>query len=85
MMIGDAFGFDNYSHERRRFTGRSMRDRRAGPDRRVAERRLQLVAVAADRRSGEDRRLTPERRSGSERRRMNDRRSSAWHGFLSPS
>jgi hypothetical protein len=44
--------------------------------------RMQLVAVAADRRSGMDRRVHGERRVGPDRRRPEDRRTSTWRGFL---
>jgi hypothetical protein len=55
-------------------------DRREAPYRRQAERRVAVVAVAVERRSGADRRAIPERRSGVERRVLPDRRRSAWVG-----
>ena len=85
MTIDGSFGFEQSGGERRRFSGRRMRDRRALPDRRVAERRLQLVAVAVERRNGADRRQLAERRSGFDRRQVDDRRTASWHGFLAPS
>ncbi len=77
-MDAPEFGFDRYSRERRKFSGRrSGADRRQLPDRRAAERRAEMLAVPHDRRAGADRRSGVERRAG-ERRSLEDRRNSAW-------
>jgi len=73
-----SFGFEQFNRERRKFAGRRLgSDRRAAVERRVEQRRVQLAAVAADRRSGLDRRTAADRRL-SERRSMDDRRNSVW-------
>ena len=77
-MTHQAFGFEQFKRERRKFAGRRIgSDRRTIPDRRSEERRLTFRAVPQDHRSGADRRRGEERRDG-ERRSLEDRRNSAW-------
>ncbi|MBI2073271.1 MAG: hypothetical protein HYW52_03565 [Gemmatimonadetes bacterium] len=72
------FGFEQFNRERRKFAGRRVgTDRRAIPDRRTEQRRLETIPVMSNRRSGTERRSGDERRKG-ERRSLEDRRNSAW-------
>lgn len=63
----------SFSEHRMIVERRLQRDRRRGLDRRIGERRLQAIAVAAERRGGTERRLGI-RRSPMPRRGWIDRR-----------
>ena len=68
-MTDQAGGGRRQTEERRH-----LWDRRAETDRRRAERRVSIVPVRLERRSGGDRRVEPDRRTGFNRRDGTDRR-----------